>query len=535
MKPIQLLDRLRDEGAIVVCAFLLGCLPAPVRATTRFVDINNPAPATPYTNWLTAATNIQDAVDVAEAGDQVLVTNGLYQTGARDVYGMSNRVAVTRPVMVRSLNGPAMTVIAGSGPNGSNAVRCVYLTNGAVLAGFTLTNGATQIYGDGYTNNSGGGVWCESPSGILSNCVLTGNSASYYGGGAYSAGLTNCVLSENSAFDGGGAHSGTLNNCTLQGNFAYYTGGGAYSSMLNNCRLAGNSAFYGGGTLLGILNNCSLSTNSAVYGGGAHSGTLNNCTLKGNWATNNGGGVFGCTLNNCTLTGNSAFTGGGAHYSTLNNCVVYYNTAPVYVYANCYSSTLSYCCTTPLPSGTGNVTNAPLFMDQAGGDLRLQNNSPCINAGNNTNVIGAADLDGNPRIIGGTVDIGAYECQSPALLDYFTWLQGYGLSSAASAVYADSDNDRRNNWQEWVAGTIPTNPASLLVLASPSVGAGGVTLTWASVTNRSYYVERATNLATLPGFSLLETDISGQPSTTSFTDTNSPEIGPALYRVGVQP
>ena len=48
-------------------------------------------------------------------------------------------------------------------------------------------------------------------------------------------------------------------------------------------------------------------------------------------------------------------------------------------------------------------------------NLRLQPNSPCINAGDNSYVTGATDLDGNPRISGGTVDIGAYEYQWPQL------------------------------------------------------------------------------------------------------------------------
>ena len=131
------------RSAPALTATLLLSLALPAAAATHHVNLNNPAPESPYITWATAATNIQDAIDVAEAGAEVVVTNGVYQTGARAVYGMSNRVAVTKPATVGSVNGPAVTSSVGTGPNGSNAVRCVYLANGALLAGFTLTNGAT--------------------------------------------------------------------------------------------------------------------------------------------------------------------------------------------------------------------------------------------------------------------------------------------------------------------------------------------------------------------------------------------------------
>ncbi len=266
-------------------------------------------------------------------------------------------------------------------------------------------------------------------------------------------------------------------------------------------------------------------------GGGAAFSTLYNCALTGNSATNFGivGGVFGCTLYNCTLTGNSGGAYGDQDFPcALYNCIAYYNAGSPNYFP---STTLNYCCTTPMPTnGVGNITNAPLFVDYPNGNLRLQSNSPCIDAGSNAYVAAATDLDGRPRVVGGTVDMGAYEFQPGVSGAFIGWLQLYGLPTDGSGDYADPDRDGMNNWQEWVCGTCPTNAQSVLRLLSATPAGANVTVTWQSVAAVNYFLECSANL--ISPFTLLATNIVGQAATTSYADTNATGAGPFFYRVG---
>jgi len=455
-------------------------------ATVHYVDLNCTNPVSPYTNWVTAATNIQDSIDASMNGDLVLVTNGVYATGGRVVYGsMTNRVAITRAVTVQSVNGPAVTIIQGhqvpGAITGNGAERCVYLTNSAVLSGFTLTNGATAGAADSDPKHdqTGGGVYCETSSSVISNCVLVGNTALIWGGGACYGSLYNCVLQDNSATSGGGTYLCKLYNCSVIGNTASGSGGGAARGTLNNCTVSGNSA--------------------ASYGGGFD----------------------------------------GSSDGILNNCIVYFNSAPTNANwyrssFNAYSS-VNYCCTIPFSTnGPGNLTNDPIFANAAAGDFHLQSNSPCINSGNNSFVTVANDLNGNPRIVGGTVDIGAYEFQNPASVLSYAWAQQFGLPTDGSADYADTDGDGMNNWQEWVAGTNPIDASSLLKMLAPSITLSGVTVQWQSVSGKTYFIQRCGNLSVPASFLTLQGNIAGQAGTTTYLDLTATGPGPFFYRVGVQ-
>ncbi|MCG2659996.1 MAG: right-handed parallel beta-helix repeat-containing protein [Kiritimatiellae bacterium] len=458
--------------AAFVCLLWSGALV--LGADTYYVATNGPGGGA--TTWATATNNIQDAISLTVAGDTVLVSNGVYETGQIRIPDTTNllwnRVCVTNNITLRSVNGPDFTIIKGMGPHGESAVRCVYLTNGASLIGFTLTNGYTRAAkGDQAYDQGGGGVSLHANS-VVSNCVITDNRAFYDAGGAYlmSGGtLNNCTLSRNYSDNrnGGGAYlngGAVMNNCVLTGNYCNIGGGGAvlYSNaVMNNCTFLGNQGNnYAGGAYLfdnSVMNNCTLSGNWTHQnpGGGAYlqgNSVMNNCIVSGNTAAGDvasGGGVWlgiGGTLKNCLLWGNTAMTNAGGVYiqstgsGVVINCTISGNTAGtagggVYfqnvgmmsnsiVWGNiCVSSsssnildlagnaTIRYSDIGPPKTGTGNIGADPLFADTNSRNYRLSStNSPCFNAGSNDVwMTDARDLRGKPRILYGTVDMGAYE------------------------------------------------------------------------------------------------------------------------------
>jgi len=300
-------------------------------------------------------------------------------------------------------------VVIGSGTNAS-----------AVLDGFTITAGnANGSWPDYY----GGGMFnYENSSPSLTNCTFTGNSAGSCGGGMWnyrsSPTLTNCTFSVNWARDNGGGMCNheycnpTLTNCTFTRNATSSRGGGGMQNNRSNptvkgCTFIGNSAIYGGGVYNTVfsnltLSNCTFSGNSATYGGGMFSwysnSTLTNCTIADNNAGN--GRAVGCGSDWPSYTSSVK----------MGDCIIWNGSN--WLWNNDNSTiTVTYGDVQGGWAGEGNIDADPCFADQENGDYHFRPDSPCINAGdpNYLPAMNETDIDGNPRVIGGRIDMGAYE------------------------------------------------------------------------------------------------------------------------------
>ena len=320
----------------------------------------------------------------------------------------------------------------------------------------------------------GGGVYIRSDSGVLATPVLvgctinansttgpTGGIAAPGGGGGVAAHqgratLTSCTISGNASHgDGGGLavvnYGGLLlAKCVIEGNQAVGRGGGlcelswfAPSSdvFLEQCMLRGNVAGFGGGVYALLLSDTLFLAshisvtrsffldNVASLGGGGGiwvdtdntgaSGSLESCVVAGNVAAGSGGGVRASRLVfvwNCTIVNNQATTGGGLSASLLDpsrvrQCILWDNDGGE---IDGLTSGILYCDVEGGFGGTGNLDVDPHFADPAVDDFHLMSTSACVDAGDPVIAFSSGtDIDGDPRVLFGRIDIGADEATVP--------------------------------------------------------------------------------------------------------------------------
>jgi predicted outer membrane repeat protein len=339
-----------------------------------------------------------------------------------------------------SCSGTTVT-LTGNVFNGNSST---YDTGGASCSGTTVTlTGNTFMGNSSYIGGAGGASCSGTPLTLTAN-TFTDNSATTYNvgvGGGYGGGvncdgtvtLFNNTFTGNLADIGGGAVcSGTviLSNNTFTGNSATSSGGGGYAGGYYNSS---------GGTM--TLSGNIFQQNSAALSGGGIYALGQSINLLDNLVVNNsqgssssqGGGIWvDATSNlfmiNNTVTGNtSAGSGGGAAYvvtgtvELLNvyNNIIWGNSASgnggdVYLAGTGQKKVFDF---NDVDSMYGvwdiaatNIDLSPQFFNPVSGDYHTQNTSPCIAAGTtNAPSLPATDLDGNPRIANGAVDLGCYE------------------------------------------------------------------------------------------------------------------------------
>ena len=122
------------------------------------------------------------------------------------------------------------------------------------------------------------------------------------------------------------------------------------------------------------------------------------------------------------------------------------------------------------------------------------------------------------------------------------WEELYFGGHSTAVPQHDPDNDAHNNTQEYLAGTHPLDPASVLRIISilrtddaqerqSDRQSGGVVLTWASANERKYHVEQA--LAVEGVFAILHSNILATPPQNAFTTTANSAI--SFYRITLAP
>src|SRR5262249_4310013 len=238
------------------------------------IVVNNPTD-TP----IAGQTDLRQAIAQANTngGDETITFDSTVFATPQTITLGGTHLELTDTTGTETITGPA----AGVTVNGNNASR-VFQVDGMVTAsisGLTISGGSATAG----VFDAGGGLLNYGTT-TLTNCTVSGNSASFGGG-----------VGTGSVYNPGGTT--TLTNCTVSGNSASRIGGGVSMDhgtlTLTNCTVNGNSAGSGGGLFqfraTATLTNCTVSSNSAYLNGGglasyAGTATLTNCTVSGNSA-----------------------------------------------------------------------------------------------------------------------------------------------------------------------------------------------------------------------------------------------------------
>jgi predicted outer membrane repeat protein len=419
----------------------------------------------------------------------------------RDSFSMNSGASrtITNSTFIGNALNTALLIVSSSGS--STLERCAFIGNDG---GASVSGSSILIRRNTFANHWGGG---EYPLSVGSGAQVVDNS---FANNTYTAlrSSGNLTLLRNSftanvrrAVEhvvGGNGTSFTVISNSFVGNSVSGNDGGSFqlnsgtysaTGVIQHNTFIGNSASGStsdGGAVFITLNGGSVDIrrnvfrqNNAGLRGGAVYAVAGSVVLADNLLVNNsapsasgaGGGAWvsgSSTLRlvNNTITQNTTGGGGGGVRIAVSNVVevldfynniIWGNTATgdgddVYLSGTGASKRFRYNNAHDLfgvwDLADNNLDVAPQFFDPVGGDFHLQSGSPCVNAGTNgAPSISGLDLDAEPRIASGAVDMGCYEYATtathPADAD-----ANFVLSAAEFDAYAAA----------WKAGQTWSNP-----------------------------------------------------------------------------
>ncbi|MDO8684074.1 MAG: right-handed parallel beta-helix repeat-containing protein [Armatimonadota bacterium] len=357
-------------------------------------------------SWGLAKGTVQAAIDsVSGQGGEVWVKAGTYNERIRllaftYVYGGFAGSETAKDQRDWKIN---RTILDGQGAG--SVVSAYDCASWSCIDGFTIRNGKGTP--DSYMSQSpcGGGIYCVNAAPTISNNIITDNAGTVYGAGIY------CYNSP-----------AIIKNNLILGNLAVWTDAGKGAGI--------------------------LCWNSAA--------TISNNVITSNVASNQGGGLY-CYMSaakvvNNTFAGNSASStnGGAIHIDnsslSLSNNIIALNTSGIYKSSgtptlrnNCVYGNVNFAYS-GLSGGVGDITTDPLLASADYGNLHIQPGSPCRETGYDTAVeAGSLDMDGQNRIQGTQVDIGADESNGSS------WSAGPYVT-----IYVSSNGNDANNGLSWI-------------------------------------------------------------------------------------
>jgi hypothetical protein len=361
------------------------------------------------------APSVQAGIDSSGSGDTVLVGPGTYG---------ENINFLGKEVVVLSQVGPAVTILDGGAREESVVLMISDEGSGAILDGFTITNGRGHRISVDQTD--GGGIFIRARTPIIRNNVFYRNTGLPYGGAIYidaasQTAIPVATIIEDNVFDQnhaslGGAIADLWGDTIIKGNIfrnngAVYDGGGIFIWMRSGEPIVEYNQFWdnlaqdhGGGVYAsdqGISRGMILVRNLFVRNRASGSGNGDTGSGGAIWYSFGGGVLSNNTLVNNIGTGESICGGGGllldgtnSNLEVTDNIIAFNGSCGLACETQVATLPGRNCFWQNVDGDLGSaqrtcdagwrslavVTN-PLFCDPAADDYTLASNSPVLGMG----------------------------------------------------------------------------------------------------------------------------------------------------------